>query len=167
MIHGRNRPKKRCLIKKKRQGWSSVSTYMLTIIIETVLKTARIQRSARFRNFGSPIHFNIFALLVQIAASFLINLFKGLKSLPVIKSRLIRLWIPFLNDENDSIKGCCQADYVEGHLDNENIINISALFGLFFEIVYCILILDKMNFGLFLKKFQVHAVSQSSHCHAV
>ena len=77
----------------------------------------------------------------------------------MIKSRLILLWIPFLNDENDSIKGCCQADYVEGHLNNENIINISALFGLFFEIVYCILILDKMNFDLFLKKFQVYTVN--------
>ena len=140
---------------------------MLTVITETSFKTAGIQRCASLRNLSSAIHFNIIDILVQIAASFLINLFKGLKSLLVIKSRLIRLWIPFLNDENDSIKGCCQADYVEGHLDSENIINISALFGLFFEIVYCILILDKMNFGLFLKKFQVHAVSQSSHCHAV
>ena len=107
--------------------------------------------------FAHPFQYLCFACPNSCLVSY--KSFWGLKSLPVIRSRLIRLWIPCLNDENDSIKGCCQADYVEGHLDSENIINISALFGLLFEIVYCILILDKMNFDLFLKKFQVYAVN--------
>ena len=50
----------------------------LTIII-TVTKTTRGQRCASLWNFCPAVHFNIFAIFVQVTSSFLINLFWGFK----------------------------------------------------------------------------------------